>query len=148
MTATPRLPVSVAFEDAENAGSNPSANQTMGDVIAARFSRRDMLRGALAVAAISATVSPLATAAAGRARAAAPSLLQVMSRATAQRRVRERLASVDDAGDVGECDGARSTSDCNACQKVVEVQECLRAEADSRPSPAVQASARNSQASP
>ncbi len=54
-------------EDAENIGSNPSSNLTMGDVIAARFSRRDWLRGALAVSAISATVSPLALAAASSA---------------------------------------------------------------------------------
>ena len=56
-------------EDAENVGTNPSSNLTMGDVIAARFSRRDWLRGALAVSAISATVSPLALAAASSAQA-------------------------------------------------------------------------------
>ena len=64
----PLTPVSVAFEESENQGSNPSANDTMGDIIAARFSRRDMLRGALAVSAITATVSPLALVA-GEARA-------------------------------------------------------------------------------
>jgi secreted PhoX family phosphatase len=59
-----------AAEEAENAGSNTSANPTLGEVIATRFSRRDLLRGALAVTAISATVSPLALATAERARAA------------------------------------------------------------------------------
>ena len=39
-----------------------------GEVIAARFNRRDIPRGALAATAISATVSPLALAAAGKAR--------------------------------------------------------------------------------
>ncbi len=36
----------------------------MGDVIAARYDRRDILKGALGVAAIAATISPLAIAAA------------------------------------------------------------------------------------
>lgn len=52
-----------AAEAAEDAGSNTSPNGTMGDVIARRYSRRDLMRGGLAVAAISATVSPLALAA-------------------------------------------------------------------------------------
>ena len=34
-----------AAEEAENAGANDSSNPTMGDIIAARFSRRDLLRG-------------------------------------------------------------------------------------------------------
>jgi hypothetical protein len=53
------------FEDSEDIGSNPTANDTLGDVIAARFSRRDLMKGVLGVAAISATVSPMALAAAG-----------------------------------------------------------------------------------
>jgi secreted PhoX family phosphatase len=61
---------SQAAEEAENAGANDSSNPTMGEIIAARFSRRDLLRGALAVTAISATVSPLALASADRAQAA------------------------------------------------------------------------------
>ena len=60
---------SQAAEEAENQASNPSPNPTMGEVIAERFSRRDMLRGALAVAAIGATASTLAIAAAEKARA-------------------------------------------------------------------------------
>ncbi|MGE3247457.1 MAG: PhoX family phosphatase, partial [Beijerinckiaceae bacterium] len=42
-------------ELAEDIPSNPSRNATMGDLIAARFGRRDILRGALAVSAIAAT---------------------------------------------------------------------------------------------
>ncbi|MGH6816166.1 MAG: PhoX family protein [Hyphomicrobiaceae bacterium] len=60
---------SVRFEDAENIASNPSANPTMGDIVAERFSRRDLMKGVLAVSAISATVSPLALAAADGAHA-------------------------------------------------------------------------------
>jgi hypothetical protein len=55
---------SQAAEEAENAGRNPSDNPTIGDVIAERFSRRDLMRGALAATAIAATVSPMAIAAA------------------------------------------------------------------------------------
>lgn len=55
---------SQAFEEAENASCNDSANATMGEIIAWRFDRRDFLRGTLAVTAISATISPLALAAA------------------------------------------------------------------------------------
>jgi secreted PhoX family phosphatase len=60
-----------ARELAEDVGRNASANPTMGEVIATRFGRRDVLRGALAVTAISATMGPLALAAARKARAAA-----------------------------------------------------------------------------
>ena len=69
MNEAVNVPMSVAYEEAENAGSNHSMNPTMGEIVAERFSRRDMLRGALAVAAISATASPLAIAAADKARA-------------------------------------------------------------------------------
>ena len=58
-----------AFEQSEDIGRNPTDNPTIGDVIAARFHRRDILKGALGVAAIAATVSPLAIAAADQARA-------------------------------------------------------------------------------
>lgn len=57
-------------EAGEDIGRNASANPTMGELIAQRFHRRDILRGALAVAAISATASPLALAAAQKAQAA------------------------------------------------------------------------------
>jgi secreted PhoX family phosphatase len=56
-------PRSVAFEESENAGSNTSGNATLGDVIADRLSRRDLMRGVLAVTAIGVSVSPLALAA-------------------------------------------------------------------------------------
>nr|WP_111299737.1 PhoX family phosphatase [Paracoccus saliphilus] len=48
------------LERADGPGLNPTRNQTMGEIIAARFSRRGFMRGAMAVTAISATVSPMA----------------------------------------------------------------------------------------
>jgi secreted PhoX family phosphatase len=51
---------SQAYEASEDIGRNASANPTIGDVIAARFDRRDLLKGALGVAAITATMGPLA----------------------------------------------------------------------------------------
>jgi secreted PhoX family phosphatase len=53
-----------AFEASEDTGRNDSANPTIGDVIAARFDRRDVLRGALGTVAIAAIVGPAALAAA------------------------------------------------------------------------------------
>ncbi|MYZ49182.1 PhoX family protein [Propylenella binzhouense] len=58
------------LEEAEGAPRNPTDNPTMGEIISARFSRRGLLKGALAVSAISATVSPLALMTAARADAA------------------------------------------------------------------------------
>ena len=69
----PMLTRAQACEDAENAGSNPSDNPSIGDLIAARYHRRDILKGALGVAAIAATVSPLAIAASQKAHAAGTS---------------------------------------------------------------------------
>jgi uncharacterized protein len=66
---TDLLTRSQSAEESENLGSNLSANPTMGEIIAARYNRRDVLRGALAVTAISATVAPLALAAADKAEA-------------------------------------------------------------------------------
>ncbi|MEC5290711.1 PhoX family phosphatase [Aurantimonas sp. C2-6-R+9] len=57
------------LEDAAGEGHNPTDNRTMGEIIAARFSRRDFLRGSLAATAIAATVSPLALVAADEAKA-------------------------------------------------------------------------------
>jgi uncharacterized protein len=48
------------FEEAENEGSNTSANPTMGEIIAERMSRRDLVKGILAVGAITATITPIA----------------------------------------------------------------------------------------
>ena len=60
------------LEDSGDAGINPTENPTMGDMIAARFNRRDLFRGAMAVTAISATIGTKALAANGQpARAAA-----------------------------------------------------------------------------
>ncbi|TGD99317.1 PhoX family protein [Methylobacterium nonmethylotrophicum] len=61
----PSLNRSQQAEAAEDAGSNPSPNPTLGEVVARRFDRREILRGGLAVAAISATLAPRAVAAAG-----------------------------------------------------------------------------------
>jgi secreted PhoX family phosphatase len=47
-------------ESSQDIGVNASANATIGDVIASRFSRRDLVKGALGVAAIAATTEPLA----------------------------------------------------------------------------------------
>lgn len=57
------------LEDADGPGTNPTANRTMGEIIAARFSRRGFLKGSMATAAIAATVSPIAMMAASEARA-------------------------------------------------------------------------------
>ena len=58
------------LEEADGPGLNPTANRTMGEIIASRFSRRGFLQGAMAVTAISATVSPIALLSAGDAQAA------------------------------------------------------------------------------
>ena len=55
------------LEEADGPGLNPTANPTMGEIIAARFSRRGFLRGSMATVAISATVSPIALLSADRA---------------------------------------------------------------------------------
>ncbi len=57
------------MEEAEDIGSSPDTNPTMGDIIAERMSRRDLIGGLLAVSAISTTVVPLALTAAGPAAA-------------------------------------------------------------------------------
>ncbi|MER9655227.1 PhoX family phosphatase [Mesorhizobium sp. M0152] len=58
------------LEENDGPAINPTDNRTMGEIIAARFSRRGFLKGSLAVSAIAATVSPLALVSAGKARAA------------------------------------------------------------------------------
>ncbi|MDP0927823.1 PhoX family phosphatase [Paracoccus onubensis] len=57
------------LENADGPGLNPTNNRTMGEIIAARFSRRGFLRGSMAATAISATVSPIALLAADDAHA-------------------------------------------------------------------------------
>src|SRR5437870_2745529 len=64
---------SQAIEETDNLGSNPTDNPTIGDIIARRFDRRDLLKGTLGVAAISATIGPLALITAEQARAQATS---------------------------------------------------------------------------
>jgi secreted PhoX family phosphatase len=61
------------LEENDGAGQNPTDNHTMGEIIAARFSRRGFLKGSLAVSAIAATVSPMALMLADEARAASGS---------------------------------------------------------------------------
>ncbi|KAA2235290.1 PhoX family protein [Salinarimonas soli] len=68
----PPLTRADAAEAAEDLGSNPSPNPTFGEIVAARFNRRDLLRGALGVTAIHATLAGGALALAARAQAAAP----------------------------------------------------------------------------
>lgn len=58
------------LEENDGPAINPTDNRTMGEIIAARFSRRGFLKGSLAVSAIAATVGPLALTAADDARAA------------------------------------------------------------------------------
>jgi len=71
MTVTPETRFRTSqLEENDGPPVNPTDNRTMGEIIAARFSRRGFLMGSLAVSAIAATVSPLALIAAGEARAA------------------------------------------------------------------------------
>ncbi|RWO71457.1 MAG: PhoX family phosphatase [Mesorhizobium sp.] len=58
------------LEENDGPAINASDNRTMGEIIAARFSRRGFLKGSLAVSAIAATVSPLALISADEARSA------------------------------------------------------------------------------
>ncbi len=51
-------PRSVLFEEVEDAAVNSSDNPTIGDVIAERLSRRDLMKGMLATTAMGAAVSP------------------------------------------------------------------------------------------
>ncbi|MGD9668450.1 MAG: PhoX family phosphatase [Hyphomicrobiaceae bacterium] len=57
-------PASVMAEEAEDAGSNASANATIGDIILQRLSRRELMSGVLAVTAITVAASPNAVLAA------------------------------------------------------------------------------------
>lgn len=69
MSELSRLFRSSRLEQADGPGLNPTKNPTMGEVIAERFSRRGVLKGALASTAIAATVGPMALVSAGRASA-------------------------------------------------------------------------------
>ena len=56
MTEQPSRLRASELENSGDLGNNPTPNLTMGEVIAARFNRRDLLKGSLAVTAISATL--------------------------------------------------------------------------------------------
>ena len=60
------------LEEAAGPGRNDCDNPTMGEIIARRFSRRQVLRGSLAVSAIATTVAPAALLSAPRANAQTP----------------------------------------------------------------------------
>ncbi len=62
-------PRSARFEASEDIGSNPSTNPNMGDILALRLSRRDLMRSGLASTVIAAAASPLALMAASQCRA-------------------------------------------------------------------------------
>jgi uncharacterized protein len=64
---------SQAYESAEDHGSNTSTNPTLGDIIAARFNRRDLLGGALGVAAITSIAGKLALEASAQTPSTTPS---------------------------------------------------------------------------
>lgn len=59
-----RLPPAVAFEAAENKGSNTTSGPTMGDLVAERLSRRDLVKGLAAVAVAAELIWPDALSAA------------------------------------------------------------------------------------
>jgi secreted PhoX family phosphatase len=67
--STPPRTRAQTFEESENVGRNPSPNPTLGDVIGARFGRRDLIKGALGVTAIATLGAPLALAGARSAHA-------------------------------------------------------------------------------
>ena len=79
MTENRPISRAAAYEASEDVGRNPTENPTMGEIIAARFSRRDLLKGSLAVTAIAATVSPIALLAADKARAAAAGFAEAVA---------------------------------------------------------------------
>ncbi|WP_265515597.1 PhoX family protein [Nitratireductor luteus] len=78
-------------EESEDIGRNDTPNPTMGDIINRRYSRRGFLGGSLAVAAIGATVSPMALLA-GKAQAATASAFDFT----------ETIAGVDETHHIAE----------------------------------------------
>src|SRR3546814_4508139 len=70
---TTYLSRSARYELSEDVGRNPSTARTLGDVINARFGRREMMRGALAVTAIGALATPAALLTSRAAKAASAS---------------------------------------------------------------------------
>ena len=95
MNRSVRLPLSVQFEEAENCSTNLSANVTMGDIIARRLSRRDLVKGMLAVSAMTAASAPLALLTSETARAQA-------ANTTPSFNFKEVISGVDDKHYVAE----------------------------------------------
>jgi uncharacterized protein len=89
------------YELSEDAGSNASANPTMGEIIAERLSRRDIMRGALAVTAANAAIVPLALDAA-RAQTTPASAPQVGANTTPSFNFKEIAAGSDENHHVAE----------------------------------------------
>lgn len=63
---------SEAFEAADDIPANPHLDDTLGDIVARRYGRRDVLKSALAVSAMGALFGPAALTAAPQPAAAAP----------------------------------------------------------------------------
>ncbi|CAN5283875.1 PhoX family phosphatase [soil metagenome] len=66
-----RLSRAMIYEASHNEGRNGTDNPAIGDLIASRFNRRDLLKGVLATAAIGSTIGSLALSTSPRALAAA-----------------------------------------------------------------------------
>ena len=122
------------LEEADGPGHNPTANPTMGEIIAARFSRRGFLKGSLAVSAIAATVGPLALLSADEARAAGRfGLLLHRGRgrhrrdAPRRRGLRRRRAAALGRSALCRCAGLRSDrADRRRAAQAVRLQQRLR----------------------
>jgi secreted PhoX family phosphatase len=69
--SAPTLPPNLPFDQGEDTPSNPSDNITIGDIVAERLSRRDLMRGALAASVLSTTIASLTSLVPSRAAAAA-----------------------------------------------------------------------------
>ena len=96
------------LEENDGPAAIPPTTRTMGEIIAARFSRRGFLKGSLAVSAIAATVSPLALITADDARAAGGSRLHL--RRGRGRRRRQRTTSPRAMTPTSCCAGATRSS--------------------------------------
>ncbi len=59
MTHKPSAP-NLPFDQSEDHSSNPTGHATLGDILAERLNRRDLMRGALAVSVAATALSPLA----------------------------------------------------------------------------------------
>ncbi|MTW16499.1 DUF839 domain-containing protein [Rhodoplanes serenus] len=91
-----------AFEASDDLGRSPADRPTLGDVIAARFDRRDIVKGALGVAAIMALPRMAGSAAAQPATPAATAAASVASTARSRFDFAEVAAGVDETHHVAE----------------------------------------------